>query len=83
MIQIVIDRVNLHGTIDLIGHDGQRYSAQEGARVLASRPPHPDLAPDPNLPDDTRLWAARQVASGGTWGECVYDVEAIVVQLRK
>ncbi len=26
----------------------------------------PDLAPDPQLPADSRLWAALQNASGGT-----------------
>lgn len=81
-IQIVIDTVNLVGSIDLIGHDGQRYSPEEGARVLASRPPHPDMAPDPRLPDDTRLWAALQNASGGAWGGCVYDVDRIIELLE-
>jgi hypothetical protein len=46
--------------------------------VLAKRAPHPDLAPDPALPADTRLWAALQQASGGVWGGCVYDVERII-----
>ena len=50
----------------------------EGAALLAARQPHPDLAPDPDLPDDTRLWAALQNLSGGTWGGCVYDVDAIL-----
>mgnify|MGYP003393911867 CR=1 FL=1 len=50
-------------------------------RALAARSPHPDLAPDPALPDDTRLWAALQQASGGAWGGCVYDVEAILARL--
>jgi hypothetical protein len=68
--------------VDLIGHDGQRYSPEEGAGVLAGRLPLPNLAADPNLPDDTRLWAALQNASGGTWGGCVYDVEAIVELLE-
>ncbi len=81
-IQIIIDRVRLEGRIDLIGHDGRRYSPEEGAAVLASRDPHPDLAPDPDLPDDTRLWAALQNASGGTWGGCVYDVDAIIEWLE-
>jgi dihydroxyacid dehydratase/phosphogluconate dehydratase len=81
LIQIIIDRVNLRSTIDLVGHDGQHYGTDEGARVLAARPPHPDLAPDPHLPDDTRLWAALQQVSGGTWGGCVYDVETIVDKL--
>jgi xylonate dehydratase len=81
-IQIVIDTVNLTGSLDLVGHDGERYSPEEGARVLASREPHPDLAPDPRLPDDTRLWAALQNASGGTWGGCVYDVDRIIELLE-
>ena len=46
--------------------------------MLAARAAAPDLAPDPALPDDTRLWAALQHAGGGTWGGCVYDVDAIV-----
>jgi hypothetical protein len=43
----------------------------------------PDLAPDPRLPDDTRLWAALQNVSGGTWGGCVYDTTAILKALTK
>ena len=45
------------------------------SRAAAARP---DLAPDPALPDDTRLWAALQDVSGGTWGGSVFDVDAIV-----
>ena len=59
------------------------FGPEEGARVLAARPPRPDLAPDPDLPADTRLWAALQHASGGTWGGCVYDVEAITGALER
>jgi len=81
-IQIVIDTVHLTGSIDLVGHDGQRYSPVQGAAVLSSRAPHPDLAPDPGLPDDTRLWAALQQASGGVWRGCVYDVERITQVLE-
>jgi xylonate dehydratase len=36
------------------------------------------LHPDAKLPADTRLWAALQKASGGTWAGCVYDVEKII-----
>ena len=39
---------------------------------------HPGLRPHPDLPADTRLWAALQQASGGTWAGCVYDVDRIV-----
>ena len=42
------------------------------------RPPRPDLAPDAQLPAETRLWAALQDASGGTWGGSVFDVDAIL-----
>jgi putative YjhG/YagF family dehydratase len=81
LIQIVVDRNRLEGSIDLVGHGGERFGPEEGARVLAARPPRPDLSPDPDLPDDTRLWAALQQAGGGTWGGCVYDVDAIVAAL--
>ena len=81
VIQIIVDCVNLTGRIDLVGDADRRYAAEEGARVLAARPFHPDLKPDPDLPDDTRLWAALQNASGGTWGGCVYDVDTIIERL--
>jgi putative YjhG/YagF family dehydratase len=77
-IQIVVDRHKLEGSVDLIGEGERVFGAEEGTRVLARRPLRPDLAPDPQLPDDTRLWAALQRVSGGTWGGCVYDTEAIV-----
>jgi putative YjhG/YagF family dehydratase len=80
-IRIVIDRNNLEGSIDLVGEGDRLFDAAEAARVLAQRPPRPDLASDPNLPDDTRLWAALQRVGGGTWGGCVYDVDAIVAAL--
>jgi putative YjhG/YagF family dehydratase len=80
-IQIVIDRNKLEGSVDLVGEVDRLFGPAEGARVLAARPARPDLAPDPDLPDDTRLWAALQAASGGTWGGCVYDVNAILTRL--
>jgi putative YjhG/YagF family dehydratase len=82
-IRIEIDRVNLHGTLDLVGHSDYQYDPEVGARVLAARPPRPDLAPDPDLPDDTRLWAALQSVGGGPWGGCVYDVDAILAALAR
>ncbi len=80
-IRIVIDRGRLDGTVDLIGDESQEAGADEGTRILANRPLREDLAPDPLLPADSRLWAALQEASGGAWGGCVYDVEAIVAAL--
>ncbi|HUY91204.1 MAG TPA: YjhG/YagF family D-xylonate dehydratase [Pirellulales bacterium] len=82
-IQIIVDRNELVGSVDLVGGvdaDGveREFGAEEGARVLAARPPRDDLSADPALPDDTRLWAALQSVSGGAWGGCVYDVERIL-----
>jgi putative YjhG/YagF family dehydratase len=81
-LQIVIDRNRLEGSVDLIGDGDDLYGADEGTRRLAQRAPRPDLASDPALPADTRLWAALQSVSGGTWGGCVYDVEAIVRKIQ-
>lgn len=80
-IRIVVDCVGLQGTLDLVGHDGVACTPDGGSVVLASRSAHPDLAPDPELPEDTRLWAALQQVSGGTWGGCVYDVATIVKRM--
>ncbi len=82
LVAVVIDRVGLTGTIDLIGHGDRRESAAWGAAELAARSPRPDLAEDPDLPPETRLWAALQALGGGTWGGCVYDVDAILARLR-
>jgi putative YjhG/YagF family dehydratase len=81
IIQIVVDRLRLEGTINLIGEAGEVYGMEKGTDALESRLPRPDLAPDPRLPDDTRLWAALQAVSGGTWGGCVYDVDSILAAL--
>ena len=81
LIRITIDRARLDGSIDLVGSKGQVFGPEWGAQELARRRPRPDLTRDPNLPADTRLWAALQEASGGTWGGCVYDADAIVRRL--
>ncbi|MGJ9659607.1 YjhG/YagF family D-xylonate dehydratase [Actinotignum sp. GS-2025c] len=82
LIEIVVDTVNLEGSLNFIGRPGEEVSWEEGATVLAERPSNPDLAPDEDLPDDTRLWAALQDASGGIWRGCVYDVDRIVETLQ-
>jgi putative YjhG/YagF family dehydratase len=83
VIEVVVDRNRLEGRVDLVGHGDRTFGPEEGARVLAARAPRPDLAPDPELPDDSRLWAVLQQAGGGTWGGCVYDVDAIVAALGR
>ncbi len=82
LVEIRIDVAGLSGTIDLVGDGASRVTPDEGARILAARDPHPGLAAHPGLPDDTRLWAALQDASGGTWNGCVYDTDRIVAVLR-
>ena len=82
LIAIEIDCHNLRGRIDLVGCEGEEFGAEEGQRVLAERTLRPDLAPEAELPDDTKLWAALQNVGGGTWGGCVYDVDAIVATLE-
>jgi len=78
MIEIVVNRATLEGTVNLVGEDRSARSVEGGTRLLAARPSRPDLAPDALLPDDTRIWAALQDVSGGTWGGAVYDAEQIL-----
>jgi putative YjhG/YagF family dehydratase len=78
-IEIVVDRVNLTGSVNLVV-DG---SVDAGTRELAARAPREDLAPDPMLPEATRLWAILQDVSGGTWAGCVFDVSEIEQRLGK
>jgi len=82
-VRVVIDTRKLEGGVDFIGEGDRRFTPEEGARVLASRPSRTDVRPHPALPEDTRLWAAMQQAGGGTWGGCVYDVDAIVGKLSR
>ena len=77
LIEIIVDRVNLTGSINLVGDGSRRITPEEGAKLLAERTPSVPLKPDPQMPADTLLWAMLQKAGGGTWGGCVYDVQAI------
>ncbi len=77
LIRIEINLSKNEGVIDLVGHGTQRFEPSEAAAVLQKRTRRADLAPHPDLPPDTRLWAALQLASGGTWAGCVYDPDQI------
>jgi dihydroxyacid dehydratase/phosphogluconate dehydratase len=81
-VQIVIDTQRCEGRVDLIGEGERRFAAEEGERLLELRTSRSDLAPHPALPEDTRLWAALQLAGGGIWAGCVYDTDKIVRGLR-
>ncbi len=82
IVEIRIDRERLEGTVNLVGGNTEIFGEKEGTRILASRPLRDDLAPDPQLPADTRLWAALQEISGGAWGGCVYDVDKILAVIE-
>ncbi|HYO24624.1 MAG TPA: YjhG/YagF family D-xylonate dehydratase [Lacipirellulaceae bacterium] len=82
LIEIVVEPREAGGSLNLIGHGSDRRDAAWGQAELARRSPRTDLAPAAGLPADTRLWAALQSLSGGTWGGCVYDPDAILARLR-
>ena len=74
------DRIRLH--LDTRKLEGRVDVVSLSAQDLAARPIHPGLKPDPRVPADTRLWAALQHASGGSWNGCVYDAERIIRLLK-
>ena len=82
-IEIVIDRNTLTGSVQLVGDANAIFGAEKGALELAQRKPRADLKPHPQLPEDTRLWAALVQASGGVWGGCVYDADMIISKLER
>jgi dihydroxyacid dehydratase/phosphogluconate dehydratase len=82
LIEIIVDRNTLEGRVNLIGTLEGELSPDQATQLLAIREPHADLRPHPMLPDDTRLWAALQEVSGGTWAGCVYDVDRIIEVLK-
>ena len=82
VIEIQIDRDELTGTVNLVGTATQDLSSAQAEALLREREPHPGLMPHPDLPADTRLWAALQAASGGVWAGCVYDADKIIDVLQ-
>jgi xylonate dehydratase len=83
LIEIVIDRNELTGSINFVGTASDRLTPEAARTLLAERGQSVALSADPDLPADTRLWALLQQAGGGTWGGCVYDVEAIERRLKQ
>jgi xylonate dehydratase len=82
VIRIHLDLKKVEGTIDFIGENQKCFSPEEGAKILSQRKTRKDLSPNSALPDDTRLWANLQLASGGTWCGCVYDADRIIAALE-
>jgi len=83
LIEVMIDQTSLEGTVNFVGEAGTVLPREEADSVLSKRSLRPDLSADCNLPPETRMWAALQNVSGGSWGGCVYDVEAILSVLDK
>ena len=77
-----MNRLTLESAINFVGENGVKVTPETGAAMLKARATHPLLKSHPALPDDTRLWAALQQLGGGTWGGCVYDVDAVIEALR-
>ena len=82
LIRIVIDRNRLEGSVDLVGGRGDACSAPtralacwlDGAAAGPARP-------IPTFPPTPASGPRLQNVSGGTWGGCVYDAEAIIAAL--
>lgn len=72
-IRLRIDTRTLEGSVDIIAPAAAEFYARKR---------HPDLKPDPRVPADTRLWAALQNASGGSWGGCIHDADRITALLE-
>jgi putative YjhG/YagF family dehydratase len=69
-IEILVDRTNLTGSVDLVSADPNERESPSS------------LSADKLMPADSRLWAALQDVSGGTWAGAVYDVEKILKVLN-
>jgi xylonate dehydratase len=82
LIEIEIDRRLLEGRVNFVGTVDQELTSADAARILSERDSHPGLKPHAALPNDTRLWAALQEVSGGTWSGCIYDVDRIIEVLQ-
>lgn len=82
LIEIIIDCNKLEGSVNFVGSEAERISYEAAAAELVRRDVTEPLNADPDLSDDTKLWALLQEASGGTWGGCVYDLKAIEKALR-
>jgi len=82
LIDIVVDRNTLEGSVNLVRVGERELSPDDASQLLKERAPHPGLRPHPALPEDSRLWAALQRASGGVWRGCLYDVERITTVIK-
>lgn len=83
VVEVTIDCIKLEASLHFVGDGEREFTPEEGAEILMKRKINPAVAPDPDLPDDTRLWAALQAVSGGTWNGSIYDVDKIIAALER
>jgi putative YjhG/YagF family dehydratase len=82
LIEIIIDTINLEGSINLVGKNNQYSGIEWGDGELQKRNQREDLKPQEGMPEDTILWAHLQSLSGGPWNGCVYDFESIKLKSK-
>ncbi len=82
LIEVRIDTRKLTGHLHFLGSFEDEQSPEQGAALLKRREQNPAIHPATDLPDDTRLWAALQNVSGGTWKGATYDVDRIIQVLN-
>ena len=82
LIQLALATKNLGGSINFVGSIEEKLDFQKAENILNERNPNEKLEADPRLHADTKLWAALQNISGGTWGGCVFDTEKIIKTLH-
>ena len=71
LVRIVVDRVRLEGTLDLVGTDGREYGVEWGTQTLAERTPHPMLSPNLTLAGPTPGSGPRSRRPAGERGAAV------------
>lgn len=81
IIEVKVDTVQLVGHVHFLGTEDKPVSPEQGAVILNERE-RIAIKPAEDLPDDTRLWAALQKVSGGTWNGSIYDVDKIIEVLE-
>ncbi|MED4226262.1 YjhG/YagF family D-xylonate dehydratase [Neobacillus cucumis] len=82
LIEVYINTKELEGHLQFLGTLENEVTPEEGSAILSKRSVNPNVKPSPQLPDDTRLWAALQSVSGGTWRGSIYDVDRIIEVLK-
>ena len=82
LIRIVVDRVKLEGSLDLVGAEGVEFGPEEGARVLARRSAHPELSADPTCPTTPGSGPPCRPSAAAPGAAASIDTDAIIAALQ-